>query len=125
MKIEQSVHALHQSNHNAPPLIFRQFTESDYDYSDSEEDAAMEMQRKEQMASNGQRADKIKVDDSNLVEEKENVIADERGGAVAESLPGSKVEDDDDNKLCIVCMDGAREYGIVPCGHLLWTVTSL
>ena len=47
-----SVHPLTQSNHNVLPLIFRKFTESDYDYSDSEEDAAMEIQRNEPMGQN-------------------------------------------------------------------------
>ena len=58
---QHSVYPLPQNNIDALPLVFRQFTESDYDYSDSEENAAMDFQRNEPMERNEQNVDNTEL----------------------------------------------------------------
>ena len=37
--------------------------------------------------------------------------------AAAAAGPSAEADDSDDSNLCVVCLDGARAYVAVPCGH--------
>eukprot|EP00485_Elphidium_margaritaceum_P022513 CAMPEP_0202711158 /NCGR_PEP_ID=MMETSP1385-20130828/23018_1 /ASSEMBLY_ACC=CAM_ASM_000861 /TAXON_ID=933848 /ORGANISM="Elphidium margaritaceum" /LENGTH=446 /DNA_ID=CAMNT_0049370833 /DNA_START=7 /DNA_END=1344 /DNA_ORIENTATION=- len=64
--------------------------------------------------------DKVDEDDEKKIveetEEKENQLQLEvmTEGDVKEEVDG----DDDDSMLCIVCLDGARDHVLIPCGHI-------
>ena len=98
---QHSVYPLPQNNIDALPLVFRQFTESDYDYSDSEENAAMDFQRNEPMERNEQNVDNTELRLLMAKYEKFGIVI-ERGHSLG--LFDDPDGDDWRNRLCPYCL---------------------